>query len=130
MTLPCPHCGKSSAPPPVFPEVTDAEEMVLGLVREMRADGVDPSLEEMSFYMGLSPRGRGSVCTHVKHLVAKGLLAKGRSTSSARLTATAEAFLAGRVLRSPGSRKMSAAARKLAESDRAQEAREAREAQS
>jgi len=130
MTLPCPHCGKLFAPPPVFPEVTDAEEMVLGLVREMRADGVDPSLEEMGFYMGYSPSGRGAIFTHVDHLIGKGLVAKGRSFSSLRMTPAGEAFLAGRALRSPGTRKMSDAARKLAEMDRTRESKDARETQS
>jgi hypothetical protein len=128
MTLPCPHCG-NAPPPPVSPEVTSTEEMLLCLVREMRADKVSPSLEEMSFYMGYSPSNRSAVFNLIDHLIGKGLLVKERSVSSLRLTPAAEAFLAGRPLRSPGSRKMSDAARKLAAMDRAQEVKAAGEAQ-
>ena len=131
MNVPCPHCGKPcpASPDASLPEVTPTEEMVLGLVREMRADGVDPSLEEMGFYMGYSPRNRGGIFSHIDHLLGKGLLVKGRSFASLQLTALGECFLSGRVLRSPGTRALSRAAREFAEMDRVREAKEAQETQ-
>lgn len=115
MTANCPHCGNAllvEASPRVA-ELTPVEETILFLVREMRGDGVRPSLEEIGFYMGFSPKSRSPVFNHVGHLIDKGLLVKGRSFSSLALTAAGEAAVAGLKLRSPGLRPLCEAAREL-----------------
>jgi hypothetical protein len=103
----CPHCGKGWPAPA---EITPVEEMLLFLVREMRADGASPSLEEMNFYFGYSASTRAALFRPISALVKKGLMAKSRLISSLVLTPLGEAAFAGRPLRSPGSRRLSQAA--------------------
>jgi len=110
MNVTCPHCGGAWLAPT---DVTPIEEMLLFLVREMRADGAAPSLEEMNFYFGFSPASRSQLFAPISALIRKGMLVKGRLFSSLTLTPIGETAIAGRPLRSPGSRALSLAAREL-----------------
>lgn len=113
MGVKCPHCGKGWSIPL---DATPIEEMLLFLVREMLADGASPSLEEMNFYFGFSPTSRSQLFSPITRLVEKGLMSKGRLISSLALTPAGEALIEGKPLRSPGSRRLSEAAREFSQS--------------